>query len=146
MTDQTSMQVTEGELVTPGLQFDAWTNPEVMAYTFLDIHRETVDAWYEHFMAYLTTLSPTDNSRMLLDISQDRVTLTPYVRERANDIAQNDPKRYGYVAFVFSDRLLKVAVEIFMRLATRSNITARTFLDREEAVAWLLSTEDKKPK
>lgn len=145
MPDSTLPPPIRTEILSEHMHVDFWESPAIVSYTFKDIHLSTVDLWYNHYTAYLTAISSPQNSRAIFDTSANGVTFTPYVRRRATSIAKDHHigrQLYGYAAFVVSDRLLQLTLELFMKGATRPYVRYKAFMKYDEALKWLIESQD----
>jgi|GEM_PF-2557698 hypothetical protein len=106
-----------------------------------DMRRHSVDEWTEVMTQTINTFPHPTHTLLLLDLTHPNQGFTPYSRIKASEIVDNiQPGRTVVIALLFRDSIINNIVMIFMNrivMMRQSKILFKTFLRREQAVAWL---------
>ncbi len=116
---------------------------DLSAYTFTlpDSNRATVTTYIE---AVLESINEWDTSKPyygIQDIRNPKVSLTPYMRGRLNEITQlyKDRKITCYVALVMNNNFTAGVMKALGQIMSRNNryITISSFSDTSKAQEWI---------
>ncbi len=115
---------------------------QIVAYTVTDAHRESVDTWANAFKADIMNWPLDRPFRVLHDFSAQRAVSTPYARTHAQELVLLRPEIKGRAALVLSGSLVNSLIHVFLNRQSESTPRVRkTFLSRDQAIAWLLGEE-----
>jgi hypothetical protein len=106
-----------------------------------DMRRPSVDEWAEVMTDAINAFPHPTHTFMLLDLTHPNQGFTPYSRVKASEIASRiQAGRALIIALLFDNSILNNIVVIFMNrivMMMQSKIVFKTFLNREQALAWL---------
>lgn len=107
-----------------------------------DMRRPGVDEWAEVMTDTINTFPNPARTFMLLDLTHPDQGFTPYSRVKASEVASRiQAGRTLIIALLFDNSILNNIVAIFMNrivmMMMQSRLLFKTFLDREQALAWL---------
>lgn len=137
----TSDQLTDDwiESVDSGVTLEWIHNRQILRLQLTSISFGAVDAWINAVL-HLLANHPVDRPCLAIyDFSDEQITLTPYIKSRAQEIARAFPDVKGRVAVLSprggAGRLLRLFVNQLMRIDRGRQM--QVFFTRGEAVAWL---------
>ncbi len=115
---------------------------QIVVYTLADVRRESVDTRVNAFQADMGVWPADRLFRVMHDFSTPGAVATPYSRARAQEIIDLRPEIRARVAVILSGTVFNRLIHLFLN-RQRSSTTRirRTFMSREQAIAWL-SRED----
>jgi hypothetical protein len=102
--------------------------------------RSFVDAWYEGVMRVRRNWDPVRPLCLAVDISDSHVTLTPYMRDRAQAIYKGPGQIMhpaARIAFVTRNSLTMQFIKLFIRWYDTKYVQNRLYMTQEEALSWL---------
>ncbi len=112
---------------------------QIVAYTVTDARRESVDAWVNAFKEDIMNWPLDRPFRVLHDLSARGAVSTPYARMRAQEVVAVRPEVKGRAALVLSGSLVNSLIHVWLnRQSEKTPRIRKTFLTREQAIAWLL--------
>ncbi len=130
------------EQLSPGLTREWLCDRRIVVYTVTDVRRESVDAWVDTFKT--DTMNWPANQPMLVihDFTAPGAVASPYARARAQEIVEVCPEVKGRAALVLSPSVFNSLIHLFLNRQNASTPRVRkTFMSREQALAWLLSED-----
>jgi hypothetical protein len=125
-----------------GLAIESRHDNLMWIFTFSAYSEATVDAWVDQVRAY-RQVRPDSNARFLVyDASAVKgFTFEPYLRQRTNEIVEDDQQATGRVAIVINVMPgVRHIFQLFLWLVgrrTQPNLTTHIFDKRESAIAWV---------
>ena len=130
--------------IVDGLEMEWLDNGRIATYKLTKPTREVVEAYY-NINIELMEISDRDTPEQLFitlhDISDPKMSLTPQMRSRLNDIAQRikNGKTKHRSAVILQDTLFGTLFKIFGNLFSRSaqNTTQQFFTEKSKALEWL---------
>ena len=134
-TTNTSAQQKLSEHVTTKHVHDG----KIIIYEVTDVRRESVDVWAKVAHDTLVNWSPDYPYLNLQDFSGvENFAMTPYVRQRAEELMEPRPELSGRTAIVLKKSLGSRIVSMFIRAKrVKKARQRRLFFTQEEALAWL---------
>lgn len=130
----------ERTLVHPKLWFEWAADGKVAILDIVTFDNEAIDAWAAAMKALRDSWDP--NEPLLILHMTTLVRFTPYLRQRAEEVIQSTAHLPGAYAFVLGDRAFGQIIRLFLtasQIVAKSSRPGRTFITREDAIAWLLS-------
>jgi hypothetical protein len=129
----------QAEALGAGINRTWLDNHTIAFFTAEAATRAAVDIWAEAVKGVMASTPPDRPWMMMHDFTADRNGLTPYARARAQEVMAFRPEARGYAAIIMRNNVMGQAVSLFMRLAAmrRSNVEARVFFRRDDALTWL---------
>ncbi len=137
-TDTSTPSSSPVEWLSPSVSRQWLMNNRVVVFSVTDAKRESVDKWAEACKTAIANWPPDQPVLLMHDLSARGLALTPYARERAQDIAKTRPEARGRVAVILSSSLAATLIQLFLRSERETPRTHRAFASREKGLAWLL--------
>lgn len=130
-----------------GVVIETLDGGELVAFTFTNLDVATVDYAIEALGDLMRRRDEAGRPlRVLLDLRQPDLVLTPYAREQAATFTRMRPRLRGRVALLvqpgtsIAHRIDRVLRSELYHYRERS-----LFFDREQALAWLRETPEQRP-
>ncbi|HRF95567.1 MAG TPA: hypothetical protein PLZ51_10245 [Aggregatilineales bacterium] len=124
-----------------GVTLEWFDNGDMLSFVLTDCRRETVDFYINTNITLLNHWDLSTPMKILHDISHENVSLTPYFRQRLNEIIPiiNQTGVHGTSAVVMSKGFLETVIAFFGNAFNRRtpNFKQRYFTDHTKALAWL---------
>jgi hypothetical protein len=130
------------EVLHPYLGLE-WLHDKRIAYFYMTAPmttRDFVDAWYEGVMRVRRSWQKEHPLCLAVDISDSHVTLTPYMRDRAQAIYKGEGQimhRSAHIAFVTRNSLTMQFIKLFIRWYDTKYVQNRLYMTQDEALNWL---------
>jgi hypothetical protein len=124
-------------VVDEGATLELIENETIGLITMRSITRATVDEWFDINVKLLTTWAKDKPYMVIHDASDRRVTITPYMRARVNDLYKMNLRKDGYAAVILPKSITAQVIQVFMRYLRTEPMIVQVFFNREDAVAWL---------
>ncbi len=129
-------------LVPDELSFSRILNGRAMAFVAFNATRRVVDAWVDKQMELLKTWDANRISFMLNDFSAPSCVVTPYARERINDLVKASPHITAYTTTILARSALSMPVVLLSNVINsasrrRSKSQNMIFYKHDDAVQWL---------
>jgi hypothetical protein len=146
LPDSIPPKTTKGAtLLGGGVTLEWFDEGEIAHFVLVNCRRETVDAYIDTNLLLLKHWDLSVDMRIFHDISHPDVSLTPYFRQRLNDIIPviNETGVHGVSAVLMSKGFLETVIAFFGNAFNRRtpNFKQRYFTDRTKALAWLQSEQ-----
>mgnify|MGYP000013505207 CR=1 FL=1 len=127
------------QMVHPNVMLE-WVDDRTIAIlTVTSIQREAISAWADKAVEIVSTRPEGQPHLVIHDVSAPSLTLTPYIRERAQYAVSHYPESGGRTAVVvpkgLSGSVLKLFINQLMRIV-RGRPT-KAFFSRDEALMWV---------
>jgi len=146
MTDQPSQKAgTETgvasavEQIAPHVTLERLCGGRIKVLTVTSIDFETIDIWAETVNDLVRELAPGEPYLAVHDVSAPHLSLTPYIRRKAQEIFSAHPNAYGRIAVVVQRGVAGVMMQLFVNHLLRvvTGRPLRVFFNREDALVWL---------
>jgi hypothetical protein len=129
-------------LVPEELSFCQILNGKAIAFVASNATRRVVDAWISKQMELMKTWDANRISFMLNDFSAPSCVVTPYARERINDLVKASPHITAYTTTVLARSALSMPVVLLSNALNsasrrRSKSQNMIFYKHDDAVQWL---------
>ncbi|MCE7949287.1 MAG: hypothetical protein DYG88_17855 [Chloroflexi bacterium CFX4] len=137
------LQAAPMEILVPDeLSFRWILNGKAIAFVSFNATRRVVDAWINKQMEMLQTWDTNRISFMLNDFSAPSCVVTPYARERINELVKSSPNITAYTTTILGRTALSMPVVLLsnaINSASRRRNKSQTmiFYKHDEAVQWL---------
>jgi hypothetical protein len=138
------VSTTEGriEKITPKLSLQWLHQDQLVLYQVQDTTLATVDALIESQIAVIRAWPQAKPFRMVQDLSAPAVVLSPYFRQRLDEVADAFRERNlsGYSAVILPDSVVYRVYTTFGRMVSRRagpGMKQAYFMDKQEALAWI---------
>jgi hypothetical protein len=125
-----------------GLSVESRHDDRMRILTFTQYSTEIVDAWADQIRAYRALQVGTTARFLVYDaIAIKNLTFDSYLRQRATELAEDDPEATGRVAIVVS--VMPGARHIFQLFlwlvgrSTQPNLSVHIFDKRGAAIVWV---------
>ncbi|MCS6835166.1 MAG: hypothetical protein NZ750_04010 [Anaerolineae bacterium] len=109
----------------------------IMKFVIDDVSRATVDAWYNFLTQRIGQWDEKQPYLVLYDLRDRRVSMTPYLRERAAVLNALRPEVSGRIAILINRSATSYLMMAFARLRSHASRQARIFFVEGAAVQWL---------
>ncbi len=131
------------EQLSSGVTREWLFDRKIVVYTVLDPRRESVDTWCSAFKTDLMNW-PADQPFLLIhDLSSPKATATSYALARAQEMVYIRPEVKGRAGIILPENFVSQVIRVFLnRQERRVAVVPRArkvFVNREQAIAWLLS-------
>jgi hypothetical protein len=113
---------------------------QIVVYKILDGSRESVDTWVNTVVEILKATPPERPYLAVYDIASV-LTMTPYARQRSQEIVNAGLHLEGRYALVLSSSVVAQVIRLFVRreIDRQNRRFARGFFKtQQEAIQWLL--------
>jgi len=124
-----------------GVVFE-WLNDEAFLFTLSDVHREAVDMYINTAVGLLSNWDLDKPMRIISDMSDENMSLTPYFRKRLNDITStiNTSKVHGVSAVVMGGGFIETLIVFFGNAFNKRtpNFKQRYFTDKQKGLDWVI--------
>lgn len=124
------------EELCPGLTFEWLFDGRGFAFCAKNSSRLVVDTWYDKMVANAATWPANQAMFVLNDFSAEDCTMTPYNRQKNQEMVKLFPEIPNYGAVVMKRNVTMVLVRLFLKSVTKTG-TTQLFFSRAEAIAWL---------
>ncbi len=128
------------EIIIQGLTREWLFERQIVVYTLTSASRDAVDAWIDTGFATMKSW-PADRPYLAIhDVSSPNLTMTPYARQRAREIAKQLPPHLTRSAAIVRKDMFGQAIRLFIKLdmlRVHPTLERKVFFTREAAVAWL---------
>src|SRR4051812_46322856 len=112
-------------------------NGTIALITMRGISREEIDEWFNTTVKVFTEW-PDDKLILIIhDASNKRVTLTPYLRGRINDLYKLKLEKRGFGAIILPKSVPTQIIQVFLRYIKTDPLVTRVFFSKDDAIAWL---------
>jgi hypothetical protein len=102
------------------------------------VSQPALDKWYDFVAEILTTMPPDQPYLVIYDLTHPAVGLTPYLRERANQLNSIRPEVGGRIALLMKHTPAAHLFQLFARMRRRkSRREIQIFFDEQKAIRWL---------
>lgn len=139
MSDQHSLAEAPISSPSPEFLYDG----RIVVYRITMMDRKTVD---EHFaqVREIITNWPSDRPYLALHdyAAGNFMTMTPYVREKKEEMAEVRPDLKGFQAMVLPSASMAFFGNLAMRMVNKSKRVPQMFSNRQAALDWLVSKLD----
>jgi hypothetical protein len=123
--------------VSPHIAYSTLNHGLIMKFIIHNVNRETVDAWYKFLTQRIEGWATEQPYLVLYDLRDPRVSMTPYLRERAAVLNGIRPDVQGRIAILINRSPTAYLMMAFARLRSHASREARIFFLEEAAVQWL---------
>lgn len=124
-------------LISPHIHYSTLRSGLIMKFVVDDVTRATVDAWYKFLTERIEQWVREQPYLVLYDLRSPRVSMTPYLRERAAILNVLRPDVCGRIAILISPSPAAYLMMAFARLRSHASREARIFFVEDAAVRWL---------
>lgn len=132
---------TEPQTIGRGVTKQWIDNGSILLMKFEHPHRDSIDAWANELLRLMENWPEGKPFLSLQDQSDDSMTVTPYMRQRASEVDAASKKlaHNGKLAMVLPRSITSHIVRLVAEGFGRSNrsVKRRFFMNTEEALAWL---------
>ncbi len=116
---------------------------QLVIFTIKDISRAAVDAAIQGFYDTMGAW-PLDRPYLAInDFSAPRDALTPYVRERVEEVNKFRPELKGHIAIVTRWGVLAQLMQVYVATHPGIHRERRVFFHRDNALKWLIGLMNK---
>jgi len=109
----------------------------IMKFVVRDVTRSSIDGWYNFLTKRIEEWAREQPYLVLYDLRDPRVSMTPYLRERAAVLNTIRPDVRGRIAILISRSPTAYLMMAFARLRSHASREARIFFTEETALEWL---------
>jgi hypothetical protein len=129
------------EDVAPGLTIEWYSNHRIAAFILTTVTQSTIDAFIEAVHQVEQNWAEEQPRLFLYDFAHKEVSLTPYLRQRIEDITTKVMAYEGRTAFVIAKDIISHSMRLFVVTNfQRSQQNTDIFFTREAGLKWLMET------
>jgi hypothetical protein len=126
------------EQLSPHLTREWLFDRRVVIYAFNSSDRDTIDLWAETCKADILAC-PSDMPFLVLhDFSAKGIMVSPYGRDRAEELAHFHPEVTGRAAVLLPPTIASHLIRLFMIQKPHTCRERKMFESRDAAIKWLL--------
>lgn len=127
--------------VAPGIALEKRHGGRMSLWILRTTAPSSLDKWFEHLTTTGKNQRPDKPTFTMIDVATSRVTVTPYMRRKMNQLGDEVGKNMsGRTAYVLQRSMLSMVVRLFVVYDTSErfpNTEFQIFYDHIEAIEWL---------
>lgn len=124
-----------------GVVFE-WLSEDGFLFTLSDVHRDAVDMYIDTAVSLLNNWDLSKPMRIISDMANENMSLTPYFRKRLNDITTtiNTSQVHGVSAVVMGSGFVETLIVFFGNAFNKRtpNFKQRYFTDKTKGLDWVM--------
>lgn len=132
----------ELKVIGPGVIREWLYDRKILVMTLQNPGRDAIDAWAGEMLRILRSWPSDKRHLSLFDHSTDKMTVTPYFRERAAevDMAANQFAENGKLALILPDSFVSQIHKLLAQQHEKQHesVQRRFFKTRQDGIEWLL--------
>jgi hypothetical protein len=129
------------EQVSPDLTRSWLMNRRIVVFRATTPTRNAVDAWIACVKQTMVDWPKEQPYLAMHDFSGPKISMTPYARKRAEELAPLNTGSAGYAAIILAPTYVALAIRLFLRTQHQQGNENQVFFSRQEALEWLLSRQ-----
>lgn len=117
-------------------------NKRIVHFRLYSITRDAIDEWINSSRETFLQWPAHEPILIVHDFTESgALSLTPYIRKRATELANVRPELMGRAAIVFPRTIGAQAAKIFVLISLQKHRVRRVFFTVDEALGWLRNSD-----
>ncbi|MCC7447818.1 MAG: hypothetical protein IT324_10390 [Anaerolineae bacterium] len=110
---------------------------QIILYTATSVSRDVIDQWVESIRGLRADWPPDRPFLNLYDLSSTDTSLTPYIRQRFQELMQEYHAYHGRTAIVIKKSFLAQLLQMFLDSQPKGPRQRKIFFNRDQGLQWL---------
>jgi hypothetical protein len=125
------------EQIAPGLTRSWLMDRRIVVFRATTPTRPVVDAWIACVKRTMQDWPASQPYLAIHDFSAPKVSLTPYARQRSEELIPLNTGRQGYAALILAPTYVAQVIRLFLHTQSRQGNENRVFFSMDKAIIWL---------